>query len=119
MIKQTPFHVHLLLFNSHQHKKVGWLCFTSYRQRCHLEMAPHLLSLVKDVKLGFYTVPTGKRTPGCPVAVHYTPAPHIKRKTLVAILDSLIVTDLRLRECEAGSFPPPDVASSVLSASAS
>ena len=37
---------------------VGWLCFTSHRQRGHLETA-HLLSLAKDVKLGFYTVPTG------------------------------------------------------------
>ena len=28
-----------------------------------------LLSLAKDVKLGFYTVPTGNRTPDRPVAV--------------------------------------------------
>ena len=41
---------------------VGWLCFTSHRQRGHLETAPYLLSLAKDVKLGFYTVPTGNRT---------------------------------------------------------
>ena len=53
---------------------VGWLCFTSHKQQGHLEMAPHLLSLVKDVKLGFYTVPTGNRTPGHGVAVHYTTA---------------------------------------------
>ena len=44
----------------------GWfkLCFTSHRQRSHLETAPHLISLAKEVKLGFYTVPTGNRTPG-------------------------------------------------------
>ena len=38
---------------------VGWLCFTSLRQRGHLETAPHLLSLAKDMKLDRYTVPTG------------------------------------------------------------
>ena len=53
------------------------LCFTSHRQLGHLEMAPHLLSLAKDVKLGKYIVPTGNRTPGHRVAVHYaTAAPH-------------------------------------------
>ena len=37
---------------------------------------PHLLSLAKDEKLGKYTVPTGNRTPGRRVAVHYyTAAP--------------------------------------------
>ena len=37
---------------------------------------PHLLSLAKDVKFGKYTVPTGNRTPGRRVAVHYaTSAP--------------------------------------------
>ena len=35
---------------------------------------PHLLSLAKDVKLGFYTVPTGNRTPDRRVAVQYTTA---------------------------------------------
>ena len=35
---------------------------------------PHLLSLAKDVKLDKYTVPTGNRTPGCHVAVHYATA---------------------------------------------
>ena len=38
---------------------VGLLCFTSHRQRGHLETAPpHLLSLAKNVKLGFYADPT-------------------------------------------------------------
>ena len=40
----------------------------SHRQR------GHLLSLAKDVKLGFNTVPTGNWTPGRRVAVYYTTA---------------------------------------------
>ena len=48
------------------------------------ETAPHLLSLAKDVKLGFYTVPNGNQTPPRRVAVHYvTAAPrlfHIQMK---------------------------------------
>ena len=51
---------------------VGWLCLTCHRQRGHLETAPHLLSLAKDVKLGIYIASTGNRTPGRGVAVHYT-----------------------------------------------
>ena len=35
---------------------------------------PHLLSIAKDVKLGFNTVPTGNRTQGRRMAVHYTTA---------------------------------------------
>ena len=35
---------------------------------------PHLLSPAKDVKLGKYTVPTGNRTPGRRMAVHYATA---------------------------------------------
>ena len=58
-----------LAFNLFRLSDVGWFCFTSHRQRGHLEMAPHLLSLAKDVKLGFNT---GNRTPGRRVAVHYT-----------------------------------------------
>ena len=42
------------------------------RQRGHLEMAPHLLSLAKDVKLGYYTIPTGNRALGHHMAVLYT-----------------------------------------------
>ena len=56
---------------------VGWLVVfyvpstaRSFRERRH----PHLLSLAKDVKLGFYTVPTRNRTPGRHLAVHYTTA---------------------------------------------
>ena len=36
-----------------------YVCISSHRQRGHLETAPHLLSLAKDVKLDKYTVPTG------------------------------------------------------------
>ena len=38
---------------------VGWLCFTSHRLRDHLATAPQLLSLAKDVKLGFTPFPPG------------------------------------------------------------
>ena len=55
-------------------QQFGWLCFTSHRQRGHLERHPHLLSLAKDVKLGFCIDPTGNRTPGHRVTVHYTTA---------------------------------------------
>ena len=57
-----------LAFNLCRLSDVGWFCFTFHRQRGHLEMAPHLPSLAKDVKLGFNT---GNRTPGRRVAVHY------------------------------------------------
>ena len=50
------------------------MCFTSNRQRGHLETAPYLPSLAKDAKLGFYNVPTENRTPGHRVAVHYRTA---------------------------------------------
>ena len=60
-----------MLYKNHL---VSWLCFTSNRQLGHLETAPHLLSLAKDVELGFITVPTGNRTPGRRGAVHYTTA---------------------------------------------
>ena len=52
------------------------LCFTSLQQRAHLETAPPFTVPSKDVKLGKYTVPTGNRTPGRHMAVHYaTTAP--------------------------------------------
>ena len=70
------FHRFKLFHNSlaYHYILVGWLCFMPHRLRGHLKIAPHLLSLAKDVKLGFYTVPTGNRTPGRRVAVHYTTA---------------------------------------------
>ena len=43
---------------------VGWLCLASHRQRGHLETAPPFTFPSKDVKLDFYTFPTGNRTPG-------------------------------------------------------
>ena len=52
----------------------GWLHFTSYRQRGHLEMAQQLTVSWEGravVKLVKYTVPTGNRTPGRRMAVHY------------------------------------------------
>ena len=54
----------------------GWLlCLTSHRQRGHLETAPPFtMSLAKDVKLDKYTVPTGNRTLGRHMAVHYITA---------------------------------------------
>ena len=36
--------------------------------------SPHLLLTFKDMKLGFYTVPTGNRNSGHCMAVHYTTA---------------------------------------------
>ena len=63
----------MCVFSDKRTCKMDWLVvFTSHRQRGHLETAPHLLSLAKDMKLGFYTVPAGDRTPGRRVAVHYT-----------------------------------------------
>ena len=45
---------------------------------------PNLLSLAKDVKLGFYTVPIRNRTPGRRVAVHYTTTAPRKLHTKLA-----------------------------------
>ena len=55
-MSSSPFHLYVSWL-------VGWLCFTPHRQRGHLETAPPFTVLAKDVKLGFYTVPTGNRTP--------------------------------------------------------
>ena len=76
---------------------VGWLSLTSHRQRGHLETVPHLMSLVKDVKLGQCTVPIGNRTPGRRVAVDYATAAPRKLHILyiiVTILSSLCVCNL-------------------------
>ena len=56
------------------------------QQRGHIETAPHLLSLVKDVKLDKYTVPNGNQTLCRRVAVHYaTAAPRTnwERKAII------------------------------------
>ena len=69
------------------------LCFTSLQQRGHLETAPHLLSLAKDVKLGKYTVQIGNRTPGRRESVRFaTAAPRnqIKKKLPKCSNQSLI-----------------------------
>ena len=71
-------------------KPTGWLCLTSHRQRGHLETAP----LAKDVKLGFYTVPTGNRTPGRYVAVYYTTSDRISQQrmsNLIKIHQSVVL----------------------------
>ena len=56
--------------------KVGWLvdCCVLHPidSEVILRRHPHLLSLAKDMKLDFYTFPTGNQTPGRRVAVHYT-----------------------------------------------
>ena len=74
-----------------------WLCLTSHRQRGHFEMASHLLSLVKEAKLGFYTVPTGNRTPGHNMAIHYTIAaqhhPYLFSSLLVICHFHIYMTD--------------------------
>ena len=46
---------------------------------------PHLLSLAKDVNLGFCTDPTVNQTPGCCVAVNYATA--MPRQLLTSYLD--------------------------------
>ena len=53
---------------------VGWLVvFYIPSTARSFSDGPHLLSVVKDVKLGFNTIP-GNRTPGRRMAVHYTDA---------------------------------------------
>ena len=49
---------------------VGWLVlfYVPSTARSFRDGTP----IAKDVKLGFYTVPTGNRTPGHRLAVHYT-----------------------------------------------
>ena len=56
--------------NIRRHQLVG--CVLRHIDEVIYRWHPHLLSLAKDVKLGFNTVPTGNRTPGHRVAVHYT-----------------------------------------------
>ena len=70
------------------------LCLTSLQQRGHLETAPHLLSLAKDVKLNIYTVPTGSRIPGRRVAVHYATAAPPKLHLYTHCKDAALENDL-------------------------
>ena len=58
----------------HNTGKVCWLCFTSHRQRGHLETVPPFTVHCEGREARFYTVPTGNRTPGRRVAVHNTTA---------------------------------------------
>ena len=69
------------LHHPHSSGLVGCI-FMSHRQRGHLKMAPHLLSLAKDVKPGKYTVPTGNQTPGCRVVAHNITAALLKLSTI-------------------------------------
>ena len=63
----------------------------------HLETAPHLLSLSKDVELVFNTVPTGNRTPVRRVAVHYTTAAPCQLHPNVINMDLLKMKYARLQ----------------------
>ena len=56
--------------------RVGWLVvfYVPSTARSFRDGIPHLLSLAQDEKLGKYTVPTGNRTPGRRVVVHYSTA---------------------------------------------
>ena len=38
---------------------VGWLCFTSHRQQCHLETAPPFTVPWEECESRFNTIPTG------------------------------------------------------------
>ena len=49
---------------------------------------PHFLSLAKDVKDGFYTVPIRNQTPGRCVTVHYTTAVPLQLHTHILRLTS-------------------------------
>ena len=62
------------IFLNQRRKLVGWLCFTSHRQRDHLEMAPPFTVPCEGCKARLYTVPTGNRTLARRVAVQYTTA---------------------------------------------
>ena len=54
----------------------GWMVVFSIPStaRPFRDGTPIYCPFAKDVECGFYTVPTGNRTPGCRVAVHYTTA---------------------------------------------
>ena len=51
---------------------IGSMCFTSHRQRVHLETAPPLTVPCEGSEARFYTIPSGNRTPGRRMAAHYT-----------------------------------------------
>ena len=53
---------------------IGWLCFTSHRQRGHLETAPPFGVPCEGHEDRFYTVPIGNQTAGRCMAVHKTTA---------------------------------------------
>ena len=71
------------------------LCLTSHRQRGHLETAPHLLSLSKDVKLGNIYCSNRESNPGpsrgSPLRYRCaTQAPHKPLGVMVLVMHSII-----------------------------
>ena len=88
----TQTHTHTV---KHHYIKVwlfGYLCFTSLQQRGHA----YLLSLVKDVKLGKYTIPTGNRTPGRRVTVHYITAAPLQLRSILKTIGYNTILDIGL-----------------------
>ena len=57
---------------------------------CPFNSEVNLLSLAKCVKLGKYTIPTGNRTPGRRVAVHYATAAPRKLQFMFLLLAIMI-----------------------------
>ena len=53
------------------YRLVSWLCLPSHQERGHLETAPQFTVSCKGREARFFTAPTGNRTPGRCVAVHY------------------------------------------------
>ena len=97
-ISLISFKIVSVKYGFRDHRKYR-CCFTSHRQlwRRH----PHLLSLAKDVKLGFYTVPTGNQTQRRRVVVYYTTAASSQllsqyETNLTVICDRCLVHDVIL-----------------------
>ena len=82
---------------------VGWFCFTSHRQRGHLEMAPPFTALCEGREAWFLHCSHPNRTPGHRVAVHYTTAAQyklpinmIKTLTVFRIICEIVGSKYRL-----------------------
>ena len=79
-------------------RQICWWCFTSYRQRGHLEMAPQFTVPCKGREARFLLYFHWESNPGCGVAVHYTAA--APRKPFRRWKDSVIdkcITNNKLR----------------------
>ena len=97
-ISLISFKIVSVKYGFRDHRKYR-CCFTSHRQRWRRH--PHLLSLAKDVKLGFYTVPTGNQTQRRRVVVYYTTAASSQllsqyETNLTVICDRCLVHDVIL-----------------------